>query len=102
GYVGVAGVEIYFSGSACCKQGKPGSERHDPLFFDGEHIGSQATIMLHSFTSDLCFRDQIDGDMVFIDCDIRVVTGCCDKRPFDFATGHIVGMKNSSLAMPSL
>jgi len=97
--VRIAGVEVDFASASGCKYCYGGLEGSNLAQFAVEGINAQAAIGLEATPGNLGFRDQIYGDMVFVDRDVRMSLDRFYQGPFDLFAGFVLGVVDASLAV---
>ena len=70
--VRIAGIEVDFAGATGCKDHAAGCEGFNVILSPVEDIGPQAAILL---VAKLGAGDQIDGNMMFKQCNVRTLSG---------------------------
>ncbi len=99
GDVGIAGVEVDLAGTAGRQHGDRRPKGVDLAGLAVEHIDAEAAVGLDAAPGDLGFGDQIDGDMVFVDGDVRVGLDGLHQGPFDLLAGLVLGVVDAALAV---
>src|SRR3989344_3331648 len=97
GGVGVAGEEVGLTGPAGGQHHKPGTIGADMAVFLVEGVHAEAAV--GSRAAELLAGDKVDGDMIFMQRDVRMPAHQAFQRGFHGAAGGIGGVDHASVAV---
>src|ERR1051325_2361086 len=96
-YVRIGCVEINFAAAARGEEKISAGKRFDLTSVAIENVNAQATI--HAGKTNFLAGDEIDGEVVFENLDLRMARDRGEEGTFDFAAGHVLGVKDAALRM---
>jgi hypothetical protein len=97
GDVRVGGVEIHLAAAPRGQHGHAGGKRLDLAGGFVEDIRPHATV--GPGPAQLPRRDEVDGEVVFEQGDVRLPRHGLEQGAFDFPTGHVAGVQDPALAV---
>ena len=105
GHIRIAGINIDFAASTGAEQNHVGQESVRFLGVIIQHIDTPAGSLLEqchrSGADGAMLGDEIHGEMVFKDGDIRILFSSGDQGLFQGATGHVLSMHDAVAAVSS-
>ena len=97
GHIRVAGVDVDLAGAARGEDHEARTEGVDASGLDIENVGAVAAAIAPAPG----VRDEIDGDVVLVEVDVRAAAHPVDHGFLDLATGGIGGVDDAAMAVPA-